>query len=369
MSATLLGQVDWSMERSNEGHRDYNITWLVTTDDPNDGPGIISITPGLPSIGSQWAFGNDGDPWALCWPNLQINPVITHEPNYWWTVTQRFTTRPIQRCQNTSIENPLFEPYKINGNFNKRTKLIDSDYQGNPVRSSSQERLTGGVMEFDDNRPTVHISFNQLDWPGSQAVLFVDSVNDSDLWGLPPRTVKLSNVSWQRNLWGICNFYFTVNYEFELAMKEDEVNPGQFIGWDRYVQDKGYRCLRGYSPGLWEVVAPDSNGNPKQPTTNSSPTNPLTGLPWVVGDIVQPGTLMDPNANDPVTGQPNYLNPENYVAYRLSQDGEITECFLDGLGRPVRDVTQAKKIFVQYYPQNNLLELNIPADLNFSTQP
>lgn len=368
MSATLQGHVDWSVDRDQVGHRDYDITWLVTTDDPNDDPSIVMACPDLPAIGSQWSFGNGVDAWALCWPNFKASPVVTHEPNTWWLVTQRFSTRPIWRCQNTSIENPLLEPYKINGNFTKRTRLVDKNYDGTPARSSSQQRFTGGEMEFDDDRPTVQISFNTLLWPGEIFTRMSNTVNDSELWGLPARAIKLSTPSFQRNLWGICNFYFTVNYEFELMVKVDP-DTGEFLGWDRNIADRGTRVLRGYSPGNWEIVAPDGSGNPTQPTTNASTTNPLTGVAWAVGDLVQPGNQMDPDAIDPTTNKANYLNPSNFEAYRLAADGEITEAFLDGKGRPVRDAESAAKILVQYYPESNFYELGVPSDLNANYFP
>ena len=99
MTAVLQGPLETGMERDQVGHRDYSISWLVITDDPNDGPTTLMATPGLPTIGSPWFFGNDSDPWALCWPNFTFTPIVTKEPNYWWVVGQKFTTRPIQRCQ------------------------------------------------------------------------------------------------------------------------------------------------------------------------------------------------------------------------------------------------------------------------------
>lgn len=369
MAATLLGHVDWSMERDSMGHRDYNITWLVSTDDPLDDPSIVMTCPGLPTIGSAWNFGNGVDAWALCWPNFKFTPLVTHEPNTWWFVEQKFSTHPIQRCQNTSIENPLMEPYKVGGGFTKRTRLIDSDKDGIPIRSSSQQRFTGGELEFDDNRPSVTVSFNTLLWPGNLFAEMMDTVNDAPLWGLPTRAIKLSNATFQRNLWGVCNFYFTVNYEFELVVKTDP-DTNQFTGWDRYISDRGNRVLRGYSPGSWEIVRGDANGNPIQPTTNNNATNPLTGVAWAVGDLVQPGTQMNPDAPDPTNNdKPNYLNPNNYEAFRMAADGEITEAFLDGKGRPVRNADSANKVFVQHYPESNFLLLGVPTDLNANLFP
>lgn len=367
MAAEVLGPLEWTVDKDQMTHRDYTITWLVETDDPDDGPTTVLSAAGLPTIGTQWNFGNDFDPWALCWPNARCTPVLTGEPNLRWIVENKFSTRPLMRCMDTQIENPLAEPYRVSGGFFKKTKLVDKDQFGNPVRSSSQQRITGGVMEFDDNRPTVRVGFNQLFWPGALYADMVDSVNDAPLWGLPARCVKLSNGTWTRNMWGVCNFYFTVDYEFEIQYELDD--DGNLVKtWDRKVHDKGTRCLTGYSPGEWEIVGPDGVGSSGHPKTNTSPTNPLTGLAWAAGDLVQPENQIDPDGIDLVTSKANYLNPKNFVTYRLAS-GDEAECFLDGKGRPVTDADSAAIIIVDYYKERNLLLLDIPSDLNVNLFP
>ena len=61
----------------------------------------------------------------------------------------------------------------------------------------------------------------------------INTVNDATLWGLPKRTVKLSNVSWSRVLYGTCAFYFTVTYDFDI----------DFETFDRTIIDEGTRVL------------------------------------------------------------------------------------------------------------------------------
>lgn len=374
MAGILLGPVSWDVTLTSMGHRNYLIQWLVqSTDKYNDGPQTIAQTPGLPPIGNPWIFGNDNDIWALCWPDWKISPVLTHEPNDLWTVEQHFSTEPIIRCQDTQIENPLAEPFKINGGFIKRTKMARVDMNGNPVTNSAQQPYNGPENEWDDNRPTLQIGWNRVLNPGPTSTAFIDTVNDSYLWGYPPRTIKLCNVSFTRNLWGVCNFYFTTTYEFELQYDPLEINPitGNALGWDRLFPDRGNRVLSGYSPGYWEVAGGPNcpSGTPNQPKTNSSPTNPLTGKPWACGDLVQPNNQISPLDVDSTTGTYKYLNPANYVAYKMAQDGEPTEVYLDGYGRPVGSINQAKLLLVQKYPQNNMFLLGIPYSLDINLFP
>lgn len=233
MAGVLMNAVEWSLTRDKEGHRDYKIKWLVRSTDSADGPLTIANTSGLPAIGATWTFGNDSDSWAFCWPQWSIRPVLDEEISEYWTVEQLFSTKPLHRCQDTDIENPLNEPDTISGSFTKYTTEATHDWNGDPILSSSKEQIRGSVVERDSNRPTVSIGKNLLALPLSTFAPMIDTVNDATLWGLPTRCVKLSNVSWARNLYGTCTFYYTVTYEFDI----------RYDTFDRTLLDEGTRYL------------------------------------------------------------------------------------------------------------------------------
>lgn len=252
MAGVLIGRIDWSGQRDKEGHRDYKIRWLVNSLYA-DGPAVVMNTAGLPAVGATWAFGNDVDAWAFCWPNWKMTPIITKEPNQYWIVEQHFTTKPLKRCQDTDIENPLNEPDRISGSFTKFTREATHDRNGDPIKSSSHEQIRGSVVERDDNRPNVTIEKNLVTLPLSTFAPMIDTLNDAPLWGLPARTIKLSNASWQRQLYGTCTFYYTVSYEFD-------VNYDTF---DKTLIDEGTKVLAcGGDPTKPEdfVVYKDING-------------------------------------------------------------------------------------------------------------
>lgn len=318
MVAILKGRLDWELLRDVDGHREYSIAWLVRTTGLDDGPGTVMLCPELPQIGSYWAFGNESDPWAFCMPDWSVQRVNRREQDIWWTVLQTFSTRPLRRCQDMQIENPILEPPDISGTFLKWTEEVKKNKDGALVRTSSHELVRGPLMEFDKNRPTVTIRINTLNLDLETFSDKVDHVNDSRLWGLDPRCVKLSNVSWQRQLYGMCNFYFTKTFEFEVDKRT----------FDRNYPDIGHRVLKGWAPGSR----------------------------WAHARI-------DPDALDSTFGNlPAWLNPANFEIYK-DINGENTEVFLDGKGRPLADGADIVEGTIEYYPETNFLELGVPSNL------
>ena len=211
MTATLnsAGPRTWGGDRDEEGHRTYRVEHLVETDNHLDGPQIVMNTPGLPVIGSFWSFGNDIDSWAFCYPDMKVTILKEKEgdKNFHWRVGQKFSTRPLKRCQDETVEDPLLEPQKISGNFVKYTKEASQDRFGNMIKNSAHEIYRGPQVEFDHNRPTVRVEQNEPLLGLETFTEMVDTVNDTTLWGLTKRKIKLSDVSWERKVHGVCDFY------------------------------------------------------------------------------------------------------------------------------------------------------------------
>lgn len=250
MATVAKGMVKWSGGRDNEGHREYNATWLVQADNPSVGPAGIFAASGLPAIGAAWPE----DAWAFCLPESEATPLVDKEQNIWWHVVQKFSTKPLKRCQTASIEDPLDEPPKLSGSFLRYTKEATVDRNGRPIQSSSHEVMRGKLVEKDGNRPQVIIEMNFGSNQLSTFAPMIDTVNDSTLWGLPARCVKLSNAPWRRVLYGICTYYYTVAFEFDI----------DYNTWDRRLIDHGTRVLAcGGNPNnpLDFVAYQDNNGN------------------------------------------------------------------------------------------------------------
>ena len=282
VTARLGGRQTWGGKKDDDGHREFRVEHHVFTDDSEDGPYTAMTCPGLPLPGAMWNFGNDIDVWAFCYPSMECD-VFQEEagsPNKDWLIKQKFSTKPLRRCQDTQIEDPLLEPQGISGGFVKFTKEATRDRFGRLIKSSSHEIIRGPGVEFEKNRPTVTIEQNVLFLGLEDFSRQIDHVNDSLLWGCPPRCVKLSDVSWKRKLFGICNYYYTRVFTFDV----------DFDTFDRNVPDEGTKVLNGHwrfskigtaSGGFYlKIYVPlfDSNGLPigKQSFNTSPLSNSAT---------------------------------------------------------------------------------------------
>lgn len=311
MSAIALGPRDWEMTRDEDGHRDYDLEWLVETSHVDDGPFMVLQAGGLPLVGSIWSFGNETDPYAFCHPTWRIRRYKgDNEPGNFWTVNTPFSTRPIKRCQDQQIENPMAEPPRTGGSFTKFTKERAIDRNGKLITSSSWELFRGAAVEFDDNRPNVSIGLNLVTLPLQNIAQLIDTLNDSNMWGLEPRMVKLSNCTWRRLLFGTCAYFYTVGYEFDI----------DFDTFDRELVDEGTKVLRG----------------------------------WGADDPIAERLVPDGSVEK---------DPKNFQVYK-DVNGENTRALLDGVGRPLDDGEDPHKIKFEYYPEANLLgTLGLPGSL------
>ncbi len=258
MAFTLVpGHRTWSMRRDDEGHREYEIEHMVkglTT----DGPFRALNTPGLPLPGATWSFDSDFDPWAWCRPTATVTPVLQNEPNRHFLVKQTFSTKPNKRCGDNPIEDPLLEPVKVSGSFVKEKEEATHNRFGFPINNSAHEQVRGPKVEFDHNRPNIKIEFNKPLLNLALLCQLLDGVNDSPLWGLAPRCIKLSGVSWERKYQGFCSPYYTITLEFEI----------NFNTFDRQILDEGTKVLRGQwdrATGAWRLIG-NANGVAPDPT-------------------------------------------------------------------------------------------------------
>lgn len=236
MVAKLLGPIDMALDVAETFHRNYKIRWLVETDNVLDGPTNAYVCPGLPAIGSSWIFGNDNDPDAICWPNWTVTQFNASgsEPTNLWIVEQPFSTRfDMRNLSKDDAQSPFSAPPQVSGSFVKFQREMRFDYQGKPIQSMSWEPLRGKTVEFDDNRPTVTIEMNYAQLGLNVFTFMIDHVNDSPMWGLDRRMVKLSNVKWTRYVYRY-GYYYSRSYDFDVDFKT----------FDRLVPEEGMKKLK-----------------------------------------------------------------------------------------------------------------------------
>ncbi len=249
-----------------ESHRTYKVKYKVKTA-TTEGPASVLSAAGLPLYGSIYFINNDIDIWAWCRWDAEVQPFgpsTEGEPFEYYTIDLTFSSKPPaagdkpKSCKDQKTDDPLLEPMKISGAFANEQVEASTDRKGKPILNSGWERIRGQEVMFDQSRPTVEIEQNvaslQLDLISS----FQDCLNDDYLWGLPPRTIKLSRISWEQRFYGVCFKYYTRKFGFDI----------RFEGWDRDIPDESCMVLNGQwtSAGVWSLIningiAPD----PKNP--------------------------------------------------------------------------------------------------------
>jgi len=309
---SIAGSYPASMTRALSGERVYKVKHLIISDNKLDGPFTVLNTPSVPAIGSEWNFGTELDIWAFCTPEATIKPILTKEPNFHWEMTQTFSTLRRATCEEEIIEDPLLEPQKVSGGFSKFTEEISFDRFGNVIQNSSFEPIKGPQVEFDKSRHTIRIEQNVAKLEASIFSPIIDTVNDATLWGFSPRKVKLSDVQWERKVYGTCNYYYTRSFFFD-------THP---LTFDRDVIDEGAKVLS----GSW----------------NSDCTE------WIIDAGV------------------SNLNPLHFQRFHDCR-GNLMRTQLDGKGEPIDPVgtgtgttDEAHSFRIEYYPESNFLLLGIP---------
>lgn len=290
MTASLVGLLSWEGSRDSQTYRDYNAKFLIRTTSTSDGPLVVMNCPGLPAIGSIYSLGNDVDGWAFCYPDLKIKIHDEKEgdPANFWTAELKFSTKPLYRCMDTQVTDPMQEPQKVSGSFVKYTRERRFDRFGYLITNSALEPIRGGDVEFDANRPSIRIEQNVLSLDLPNLGGFVDTVNGYTLWGMPPRTIKLSDISWERKTYGVCNYYYTRTFNFDIDSST----------FDRNIGDVGTQVLKGkWDPatGIYHVLAGADRFNPQHfiryEDINGNPaTVVLNGAGLPSGSVIITGT-------------------------------------------------------------------------------
>lgn len=295
MTAYLQGLKNQSLQRDDEGHRTYELMWHYRTDDYLDGPEtVLQMVNTLHPVGSAYLEGNDYDPWAFRTPELSIAPhrdIKEGDPIADWIVTSKFTTKPMFRCNDTTIDNPLLEPVSISGDFVHVSREQKTDKTGKPLLHVNFEPMIGPEVEEKISFPAITLAFNSATLPISIINLLINKVNDAPLWGLPKRCVRFTDCKWERILYGVCFYYFKMTYTFET----------NFETFDKLIPAVGYKTrLAGSLPGF-----PSSFAVQKDVLGENEGSVILN----VFGDLADPAKtplIVDASGNieNPTTGDP-----------------------------------------------------------------
>lgn len=310
MTVKLLGEREWELDVDDDGFKMYTVTWFAETSSPFEGPNAVFNTPGLFATGSIWQFeDNEGnveeeDQNALCLPNIKISPVVRGEPNWWWTIQQFFSNKPVTALrQDNEIGSPATIPPKVRGTYVKHTieAMKDKDYK--PILNTAFQRIRGKAAEFDKSNQTIVVELMRPQLDNFDD--YIDHVNDRPIWGKPVRAVKLSNITFERLVYGVDTFYYNSILDFDTDIVLDE-NQEKVSGFDRRVPN---------------VSTLELTGNDKD-------------------------------------------DPDSYTSILQVGDNDRTEKILDpNTGVPWNRQGPVPTIKIQYYPEANFFDLGVPATL------
>jgi len=306
MSLTLLGFHSIKAKVTNEGHREYDVSYRVQSSNGTHGPYDLLTLNGLPRVGDAWSVYGSTDNWATCQPQREVVPVQGHpedEKTKFWDVICKFSTKPNPRCQELNFTSPLEEPMKIKISSNKRTAEATQDRFGLPIRNSAHELVKGPIIEFDEGLLTVEIEQNVPEDELELLTLCFNRVNNAPLWGMPKRCVRLTGIAAERLVYGRCNYYWHRTLKFDLDDKT----------FDRDVLDEGTKVLNGHwatKKELTEITGSNYVGTGSELVSESL---------WVLDPIN--GLLPDPN------------NPTHFKRY-VDREGNLARVILNGSGLP-----------------------------------
>lgn len=239
MVCTVLGPIDWQSKVDADRHREHKVVWRVRGE-TGDGPYAAMSADGLPTPGSSWSLLNDVDPWAFCQAEMSAKPDQPRdgERGVYFLVEQTFSTKNKRQCAEHKIEDPLLEPPKVSISTETKKEEARYDMFNLPINNSAHELIRGPQVEFEKTTSVVNIEQNVATF--EQAFVLPNSmlncVNDAPLWSLPPRCVRLADLSVDVKYYGMCNVYYTRKLKFA-------VNPNT---WDRDLLDEGTRVLNGH---------------------------------------------------------------------------------------------------------------------------
>lgn len=250
MSATVRGiSVEGrSGSIDKDGVREFELVYLVHTDDKKDGPATVRVAAGIPSIGDTYSAGNESDVYAVC---IEKSVEQTESP-YDWRVRIRYTTDPGATTPTSLVgDNPLDAPAELSFGFEKRRIIIPGRFN-NPIGPPSDKKYDAGIYapngelfdpqpEADVHDPVWHIRKNVASISYAAFMALADCVNADTFNGAEPRQLQFRPPTAERKWHKAIGYYWTVNYS--LAYRWET--------WDLQILNQGTYYYPSGTPAAW----------------------------------------------------------------------------------------------------------------------
>jgi hypothetical protein len=228
---------------------EYTVTYKVTSDDRNDGPGAVESCFGVPSIGDLYQVGNDFDAGARV-TGKQVRQISPWE----WEVDITYDNQPIdiRVLQAQQDDNPLNQPVEIKYSFQQRTRAVPGTFN-DPAVPPSNRTFDGPIYasngeafdpqpEMEVTDPVLTIKRNLQTIDGAFLMSLSNSVN-SDYWqNAEPRQLKIGGVEASSKYHEKCGYYWEVTYSIAYRWET----------WDIQLLNQGtYYWTAGVPTSMW----------------------------------------------------------------------------------------------------------------------
>jgi hypothetical protein len=241
MAVTKVGEVFDGRDGgiNSRAVREYTRNFLVTTDDPKDGPLEVCVTSGIPGMFTPYVTPTESDLGAT------VRDVKAKQINqYQWTVTVQYSSAyepaavssddpglnqlgtgpgsessPNAADRGDSAEtNPTLQPPDVEWSVVKYQRVLVHDIQDRPVTNAAGEPFDPPA-ERDDTRLVLTYSRNELLYDPTVAVQYTDCTNrDKFLKRFKPGQVKVESITGKQMFENGISFY-RVTYIFHFRVE------------------------------------------------------------------------------------------------------------------------------------------------------
>lgn len=177
--------------RGQDWTRKYTRTWLVTSNDANDGPQTILSYASLPVPHQSYVTGNDSDLGARL-VNITARRKDPDEDKTLWVVVAEYDSTVEEKD-----EDPMKRPWEYRGSFEEYTRATVQDIDGNRIQTSSKEDFTP-PPQIEVTMPEITITRNESQLGLSLMLEYVNSVNDRAWFGVDEGQAKIKSIAWER---------------------------------------------------------------------------------------------------------------------------------------------------------------------------
>ena len=244
--------------------------YRVITDSLDDGPMVVCSATGLPSIGAEYAWGNDANPYLFC-KRYDPRP-IGSAPTLTWKVIVEYSTPEVKEARDTGggggkistadFTNPLGELPEIKMHSSGREELLTQIYDNftgilKPVTASNGEVFDPPPKTLGQ-AITIEISRNEsIATNTGYAISFQNAVNLDPFFGFAPGYLKFKDITFNLQTRQMPN---GAQFPFLRGSYVIEYNP---MGWDEKILDYGtYTWQAGQGGLLVRQKIKNADGHP-----------------------------------------------------------------------------------------------------------